>query len=286
MSSVVVYGNEFPGQSQAGAWPVAFDKTILVEGDSWMDRSNLFEGSLLDQLARLADRNGANWLFINLSTFGHTMRRMGEQADGDFAAWAGAQTYDAVLLSAGGNDLIDAVADSPPGQGLLRDVHGQPGIASVAQCWLPDRFTILRDAYMTPNFRRIYQILRAGPNAHTPVLLNRYDTPTARPATVWPRRTAWLSHGCAQNGIPPALWQAVTQHGFAQLAQTIDSWAAMTHSAAAPVKVVPTVGTLTPAAPGSTGSDQDWLNEIHPNRRGWKKLARVWMNALLALPGF
>jgi hypothetical protein len=286
MPSVVVYGNEYPGSSRTGAWPVAFDKTILVEGDSWMDRSDIFEGSLLDQLAREADRRKKNYLFINLSLFGHTMRRIGEQADEEFAAWAGAQTYDACLLSGGGNDLIDAVADSLPGHGLLRDFTGQPAPLSVADCWRQDQFVLLRDVYMTPNFRRIHDLIRSGPNVNTPILLNQYDTPTARAATVWPRRTAWLSHGYAKNAIPPSLWQEVTRLGFTQLAQTITSWAAMTHAANAPVKVVPTVGVLTPAALRSPGSDQDWLNEIHPNKKGWKKLARVWMNELMSLPGF
>ncbi|MDH5539491.1 MAG: hypothetical protein OEY03_08815, partial [Rhizobacter sp.] len=33
-------------------------------------------------------------------------------------------------------------------------------------------------------------------------------------------------------------------------------------------------GLLTPASPGSTGSNGDWLDEIHPSREGFNKLAR------------
>ena len=39
---------------------------------------------------------------------------------------------------------------------------------------------------------------------------------------------------------------------------------------------VPTVGTLAPAAAGAPGNSGDWLNEIHPNRAGWNKLAKIW----------
>jgi hypothetical protein len=34
--------------------------------------------------------------------------------------------------------------------------------------------------------------------------------------------------------------------------------------------------TLIPAAPGTTGDSNDWDNEIHPNRSGYKKLAATW----------
>jgi hypothetical protein len=46
---------------------------------------------------------------------------------------------------------------------------------------------------------------------------------------------------------------------------------------------VPTDGTLTPAAPGSTGDNGDWINEIHPNAAGWNKLAAVWQTAIQAV---
>ena len=34
--------------------------------------------------------------------------------------------------------------------------------------------------------------------------------------------------------------------------------------------------TLIPAAAGTTGDSNDWDNEIHPNRGGYKKLADTW----------
>ena len=45
---------------------------------------------------------------------------------------------------------------------------------------------------------------------------------------------------------------------------------------------VPTDGVLTPSTAGTTGSDADWLNEIHPNASGWRKLAKVWHAKLKA----
>ena len=43
---------------------------------------------------------------------------------------------------------------------------------------------------------------------------------------------------------------------------------------------VPTVGTLVPAAAGAQGASGDWLNEIHPNRAGWAKVAKVWRHQI------
>jgi hypothetical protein len=64
----------------------------------------------------------------------------------------------------------------------------------------------------------------------------------------------------------------LTDSFFNEVQTTIAGWA----NGRPNVFTVPTDGTLTPAAPGSTGSNGDWLNEIHPNASGWHKLAAVW----------
>ncbi|MEO7127388.1 MAG: hypothetical protein ABI040_00730 [Rhodoferax sp.] len=46
------------------------------------------------------------------------------------------------------------------------------------------------------------------------------------------------------------------------------------------VHVVDTVGTLVPAVPGTTGQSNDWLNEIHPDKAGFRKLAPLWQQAI------
>ena len=44
--------------------------------------------------------------------------------------------------------------------------------------------------------------------------------------------------------------------------------------------VVDTRGTLQRSALGTTGNDGDWLNEIHPNRGGYDKLAGLFSAAV------
>jgi lysophospholipase L1-like esterase len=70
--------------------------------------------------------------------------------------------------------------------------------------------------------------------------------------------------------IPEALWMPVIEAMFKAyagiLARLADQLPAL--------YVVNTQGTLTSTEPGSQGNSGDWLNEIHPNSDGYRKLAR------------
>ena len=80
------------------------------------------------------------------------------------------------------------------------------------------------------------------------------------------------------------MWPAVSDYLMAQLAKTILALDCRQLDRACPTPlpewkplpefyVVNTLGTLTRAAPGSTGGSEDWLNEIHPGISGNRKLA-------------
>ena len=75
MSSLVIYSNEFDGHLSNGLLPQRFKYRFLAEGDSWMDRSSMFETSLLQQLVQTMDARGEEVLIINLAMFGETLRR-------------------------------------------------------------------------------------------------------------------------------------------------------------------------------------------------------------------
>jgi lysophospholipase L1-like esterase len=251
---------------------------LLAEGDSWMDKSGPATGSLPEYLAREFTQRGEDVLIVNIATAGHTLRRITGTLQGDFAWWLRQQRFDAILLSAGGNDLIDAARDPDPGQGLLRDLHGRALPADAADAIRPGALAALQD-YLDLNFSVLVDAVRADArNAATPVLVHGYDVPTARDAPALSGGHAWLHAAYRKNGIDPSLWPALTAQLFGALGDTVEGWVEL-HPG---VISVPTVGLLTPAAAGSTGSSGDWLNEIHPNGKGWRKLARVWADALEA----
>lgn len=275
MSSLVMYSNEFDGHLQNGLVPNNFKYRFLAEGDSWMDRSSMFEGSLLQQLARTMDAAGDDVLIINLAMFGDTMRRIGDCVAGDFRMWlrtAFSWEFDAILLSAGGNDFIDAAREPKPGQGILKDLAGAPIPATGHECIRRDSVTKLVTTYLDPNFALLYDQVQNSRHAGKPIFLNNYDTPTARNAPAFPGGRAWLSNAYTKNSIPANLWPDLTDSVFNDVQTTIAGWAIDRPN----VFTVPTDGKLIPADPFAAGDSNDWLNEIHPNQGGWKKLARVW----------
>ncbi len=279
MSSLVIYSNEFDGHLQNGLVPNNFKYRFLAEGDSWMDRSSMFEGSLLQQLARTMDAAGDDVLIINLAMFGDTMRRIGDCVAGDFKMWLRTQfswKFDAVLLSAGGNDFIDAAREPDPGQGILKDLAGAPTPASGHDCIRRDAVAALVTQYLDPNFALLRDQVQNSRHANTPIFLNNYDTPTARNAPAFPGGRAWLFNAYTKNSIPSTLWPDLTDSFFNDVQTTIARWKVGRPN----VVSVPTDGTLTPALPLAPGNSNDWLNEIHPNQAGWKKLAQVWQTEI------
>ncbi len=279
MSFTVIHGDDFDRYLDQGLAPEQFDYRFLVEGDSWMDRSAATSASLPAYLAQALEAGGKDVLIINLALFGDTMRRIGECLNDRFHQWVNTAfiwKFDAILLSAGGNDVIDAARDPDPGTGILKDLQGLPPPASVAGCLNTDAVATLIADYLDPNFAKLYDAVQASRHANVPIFLNNYDTPVARDAPAYKGGRSWLYEAYTKNHIPAGLWQDLTAQLFTDLQATIAGWALGRPS----IHVVPTHGVLTPAGAGTTGSNGDWLNEIHPNKAGWKKLAGVWKRTI------
>jgi hypothetical protein len=278
--STAIYGRDYQRHVDLGLAPEQFRYRFLAEGDSWMDRSSALSGSLPQYLALEMEARGEPTLIVNVSMAGHTMRHIGETVRGEMAGWLDFMAFDAILLSAGGNDFIDAARDPAPGQGILRDLRGKPQPPQGYDCAQRAAITKLVTAYLDPNFDVLYNAVRASTrNADTPIFLNNYDTPVARNAPAPPGRRAWLYDAYTANGIDPSLWPDVTDGLFNDIQSTVAGW----QKDRSGVFGVPTDGTLAPADPASTGDSGDWINEIHPNRKGWRKLAPIWARTLRAV---
>ena len=286
MASLVLYSDDYDREIAQGTLaPETFDYRILCEGDSWMDRSSLFQLSLPWALAKtFTGKKGNDALFINLARFGDTMRGIADCGDGLFDQWlntSGLFKFDALLFSASGNDFIDAALEPGSGNGILHGVHGAPPDLEAADCYNTEAVARLVADVIDPKFDAIYRQVRASRNPDLPILLNCYNMPVARPAPAFPGGQAWLSRAYAKNGIPPHLWTEVTERIFIDVESTVAGWASADRTG---LHVVPTTAVaLVPAAVGSTGSSGDWLNEIHPNKSGWGKLAQAWQKELDAI---
>jgi hypothetical protein len=287
MASIVLYSDEYDRAISDGSLdPQAFDYRFLCEGDSWMDRSSLFQLSLPWALAKdFQGANGNRALFINLARFGDTMRSIADCADGLFDQWLDTDglpfRFDALLLSASGNDFIDAALEPGSGNGILHGVHGAPPDLNAEDCYNLDAVADLIEDKIDPKFAQMYDLVRSSRHPDLPILLNCYNLPVARVAPAFPGGQAWLSRAYQKNGIPPRLWQEVTERIFIDVAMTVRGWATDDRVG---LHVVETTGVpLVPADPDKSGPSGDWLNEIHPNKSGWIKLARARQQKLDAI---
>ena len=280
MPSQIINSGDFAADFNNGlVFPERFKYRFLVEGDSWMDRSSVTKPSLLESLAPEFDARHEDVLFINLSHFGDTLRRIRDCMGNDFRQWLNTAfdwKFHAILLSVGGNDFIDAARDPAPGQGILKNLAGQPLPALGRDCVRPNAVAALVNQWLDPSFRDLYNLVQGSRHADIPIFLNGYDTPTARNAPASSGGRTWLLESYNANSIPSPLWKDLTDSIFNDIESTVAGWAAGRPN----VHLAPTSGTLTPAAENSVGSNEDWLNEIHPNRRGWDKLAVTWHTAI------
>jgi hypothetical protein len=262
-------------------------RLVYAEGDSWFDKYTPLglEGSNL--LAQLRLPFGAD--LVDASLIGDTIENMvsgqeGRQTQAMFEVF----DFDVILLSAGGNDLIaifqmlfaaKASGQVPPGAPFtLADLDHLDDPASYRGFFN----TVLRNVAA---FVAMRDHARRDKTRKAPIFLHGYDYMQPRPAAAYVFGTQFIGRG-------PWLYPLMKAAGLddAQMRSAADAVldeynTRLQAEIAAPgsnVFLVDQRGLLTPAAAGSQGSSNDWLDEIHPNAGGFDKLARQRWDVLLA----
>ncbi|MGV6859857.1 MAG: hypothetical protein ACWA5X_12915, partial [bacterium] len=180
--------------------------------------------------------------------------------------------WDAILLSGGGNDLVEGAADvllSPTQRGSARPAHVESYCDSTALTELIDS---IKQGY------RSIAALRDKPGSRsngTPIVTHTYSYVTPRPS---PTRVfgigltgPWLYTAFTEKEIPGADWLKLAEYLIDTLAEGLQSLSNEIDD----FHVVDTRRVLTRAGLGTSGDDADWLNEIHPNSEGYAKLAKA-----------
>jgi hypothetical protein len=281
--------SQLNGTGESGQYDTsAFEKIYLAQGDSWFSighfppwaTTNLLQQMVLSrsalavncarpgvELAHMTDTSSAQ-VFLNL-------------LNGNIS-----QRWDALLMSGGGNDLIDAATAAPtadPKLRLLLRSDEWPAAPVSASGYLSQAGWATFTGHMDLVLQGLLDQRDKGKNANVPLVLHCYDYVTPRNAPAGPKLGPWLYK--AVNTIyhvPPADWQAVADVLISRLA---DMWLALAEKyASRNVNVFDTRGTITRAAAGTTGISGDWENEIHPTPHGYGLLARKWRPTLDALP--
>lgn len=270
---------------------------MLAEGDSWFSIGATGNFSTCVLLELELPRSCA---IVNCAEPGATLQRMVDRrADvvcRSLLVGRRARHWDAVLLSAGGNDLV-AAAETPPTQGgrptpperrLLR-AAAEVGHARTAADWVSDAGWALLAAHLRAEFSEFAAWRNAGPSATRPLLLHTYATPVARPAGTLEHPLGWLLPALRAHGVPAAWWQPVTALLFERLRLLLLGLDAASGSPHALARVhvfdSATQVPLVAAAPTATGLSGDWVNEIHLSTSGYRKFGRAfghWIAEVLA----
>jgi hypothetical protein len=251
---------------------------FLSEGDSWFTIGAIPSSNLLFEL-RLAQ-----WTqILNLAYPGDTIVRMGRLAGHDDLVKFLADSrfnypWEGLLLSGGGNDLIDEAAR------IIR-VDG-PGRRSTNPSDFIDEAALqaLMDE-IVEGFRRILVLRDASSSkcARAPTFVHTYDylTPRNAPARFLGGpgiRGPWLYPVFRDSGLDIALQQRICNTLIDRLAGALlehdcrnprgtDPWPSF--------HVVDTRNLLVMAHPAELGRSNDWLNEIHPTADGYRKIAHA-----------
>lgn len=252
--------------------PSLNDRLILAEGDSWFTVAGIPTSNLL-----FSFRFKKMTMIVNCAQPGDTIKHMSEiEGNHNFRTALSPDGYkwDLLLLSGGGNDLIDEVKRIL----LPRAKRGSKSMSDIKDYCDDERLkaliTKIQDGY-----RRLVRLRDANgsPAKKKPIVVHTYDyaIPRNSPARFFsvPLLGPWLYPAVVKSEIPKEDWIEVSKYLIDQLAIGIldlqkDTKLKNFH-------VVDTRNTLKMAALDTSGDNGDWLNEIHPNADGYKKIAQV-----------
>ena len=271
-----------------------FGRRLLAEGDSWFTIGTLNLAAASNVLFKLDF--ALSTAVVNCAYPGDTLQHMVDYLNDAYFDRLLRQPrhqryWEAILISAGGNDLIDAARVGPgnaAGQPLpLSDrILLTPAEADAAHPALtgPERFVsepgwARLAGYLRRNAQALVQRRDAGDSRGRPMVLHTYAVPTARPAGTVRRAQGWLYPALQAYGIPHDGRQALTALLFNRLRDLLlsldhDHGGAATRLPQVHVYDSARLAGLVAAAPNSTGDSGDWVNEIHPNPAGYAKIGR------------
>lgn len=251
------------------------EKLVFAEGDSWFDKFTPIPATGTNLLSAI--RTPYLTVVADVSHIGDETEDMvrGQQARQTRAIF-NLHKFDAILLSAGGNDL----------KNLFTEYFEQNAAARGTGAWSADEVADLANPakygaaleQVASNIRSFISMRDHGKktgNPRTPLFLHTYDYFQPRPAGAMIfaasriGRGPWLYPAMKAAGLAPVQMRMAADAVIDRLTEYLKLIADANES----VYLMDQRGLLTPAKATSTGPDGDWMDEIHPNERGFAKLA-------------
>lgn len=276
---------------QLGELP-GFGRRFLAEGDSWFTLGTLTLGQMTNVLLELQfeQRNAVMSCAYPGDTLQHMVdgindpdfdRALWNRAGGNFASF-----WEGIILSAGGNDLIDAAQVPPVLRGSPVPTNRRLFLTSSEAAALPGPAGPLRriseDGWVTltehllANFRTLIDRKRRGPSKRSPLFVHTYATPAPRPAGAGFASEGWLYPAMDAYGIGLTDMVPICTELFERLRSFLVS---LDHASGSTI-ALPQVHVfdsarlvdIVPAVPGAPGRSGDWVNEIHLTASGYRKM--------------
>ena len=271
-----VYSGD-PGNSPGSA---EFAYRLLAEGDSWFTIGGIPTSNMLYEL-----RFPQQGIVVNIAYPGDTLAHVAQLASNrdlkKMLTDRFGYRWHAIMLSAGGNDLMDRAS-------LLLRNFGSGSSDPKDYVVAAELASFIADVQQ--GYRTIVGLRDSSQSANNgvPIVAHCYDYPTPRnsPARFFAVGLLgpWLHKAFNEKLIDETMRVAVTDYLVDALADGIDALASGP-GALPNFHFVDTRGTLERAAVGSTGLSGDWLNEIHPSQAGYRKIAeRIGAKILGLLP--
>ena len=265
----------------------AYKYKFLAEGDSWFSVGEFPPWATSSLLFGMSQSFAASNLVINCAHQGDTLSHMHQMwYDNNFTRMLDAPHlgyyWDALLLSAGGNDLIDACLVAPtvsnPNQRLLLR-PGEVPLGAPPDAYISTGGWLAFEGYLRANFSDLVERRNNGVNQNAALFLHTYSRATVRNAPTGGaplfRRGPWLYAALNQYQVPDAEQQPVADALFKRLADLLRSFADPAQRIFVFDSQNPAIGVV-PAVPGSSSVSNDFENEIHLTHSGYKKVGAAF----------
>jgi len=251
-----------------------YDWHILAEGDSWFHFGfTPIIGKPRNLLDPLEFKKST--VIANLALAGDTIQHISDPHSNPVLLEAvGYRKWHLILLSAGGNDLIDALTGNYQIDGNKIEIiksGGKTGhfISYIDSVALEALLNHVEKYYIAVSELR--NTLQSGITKDTKIVTHCYDyiTPRNAPAKIVGKKFGpWAYKALKQHAVPPGQWGYITDYLFERLADRLLQLPSKINN----MHVINTLSTLHAAELDTTGDSNDWMNEIHPNPDGYKKL--------------
>ncbi|MEI8030787.1 MAG: hypothetical protein WCH35_13500 [Comamonadaceae bacterium] len=284
IAMTVISPEMISGRGELGQYDLGrFDKKCLAQGDSWFSIGHLPPWSTTNLLQQMVLSKSV--VAVNCARPGIELSHMtdGTNQQEFLRLLRGPLAYrwDGILLSGGGNDIIDAAlspATNSADQRLFLNTKewptaiaaGSEGSAFISELgWQSFR------SHMNDVFDQFVEERDRGINNGVPLFFHTYDFLTPRNAPAGPGFGPWLYKALNDvYGISPLYWQAVADELLGRLRTLLQG--IVNNRPGKNLHLIDSLGTLAAARPRTQGVDGDWENEIHPTPHGYSLLARKW----------